>query len=441
MRKAAYYYVAAVFLTATLLVANVNWQPAQLLSIHDVLGIAAFAALGILSEGMSVRLAASKNGALSSIVFLPLFASAVIFPPIVVICIAIVIQLFVEIFLLPKVLWRTVFNVSQYAFAYGIAALCYHEVAVLVPMGGGIHALAFLMMALTFFLLNQLAVAAFIGIRERRKVKDVLHNTLFKGASNILFDLIASPIAIITVILYREMYIGGLLLILLPFYLVRYSNLTAQKLQQANADLLTVFVKTIETRDPYTSGHSLRVATLARILAEDMKYSPRMVDQIEQAALLHDVGKIDSVYAPLISKPFDLTVEERELIQTHAIRGAELLATLTSLPQSIVKAVRHHHERYDGQGYPNGLKGTEIPIAARVIMLCDSIDAMLSDRPYRSALSIPQVRSELVRCSGSQFDPHMVEAILEKNTLERAAAVAAISATGSEINILSLRYA
>src|SRR5690606_24983971 len=202
--------------------------------------------------------------------------------------------------------------------------------------------------------------------------------------------------------------------------LIRYSYLSKVQLQQANRDLLRALVKAIETRDPYTSGHSLRVSSLARAIAEDLGLSRRQVEQVETAALLHDIGKIDMVYAPLIRKPGELTPEERTVIQSHATKGAELLRSLSSVDEEVIRGVRHHHERYDGSGYPDGLAGKVIPIAARIIMLSDSIDAMLSDRPYRRALTVEQARVELLRCSGTQFDPDIVEAILRANTLERA---------------------
>jgi putative nucleotidyltransferase with HDIG domain len=159
-----------------------------------------------------------------------------------------------------------------------------------------------------------------------------------------------------------------------------------------------------------------------------LSLSRRKVEQIETAALLHDIGKIDSVYATVILKPYDLNAEERSLIRTHATKGADLLESLSSVSRDVIRAVRHHHERYDGTGYPDGLRGTSIPLAARIIMLCDSIDAMLSDRPYRSALSLPKVHAELARCSSTQFDPHLVTVVLARNTLQRAAALAQRSA-------------
>jgi putative nucleotidyltransferase with HDIG domain len=401
------------------------WEPLLALTARDSLGILAFAVLGILSEckPVSLSISNSKNQTVTSVVFLPMLASALIFPAVLVIAIAVAVQLFGELFLLPRVLWRTIFNLSQLVLAYGVGAWLYVELRSWSPLNGDVDPIAFFVMATTFFAINQVAIGFFISIREQRRVRNVLYTTLFKGATNISYNLLASPIAIFTFVLYRDMYIGGLLLILLPFYLVRYSSLTAQRLHQANADLLAVFVKTIETRDPYTSGHSLRVSTLARVIAEDMGLPQRHIEQVEQAALLHDVGKIDPVYTDIIAKPFQLTKEEREVIQTHAARGAELLASLTSLPPQIIRAVRHHHERFDGGGYPEGLVGKDIPLAARVIMLCDSIDAMLSDRPYRDALSIQEVHAELIRCSGTQFDPSIVDVVISKNTLTRASAL------------------
>jgi putative nucleotidyltransferase with HDIG domain len=142
---------------------------------------------------------------------------------------------------------------------------------------------------------------------------------------------------------------------------------------------------------------------------------------VEAAALLHDIGKIDSIYEVVIRKPYELSAAERDLIKTHATKGADLLESLSTVSRDVIKAVRHHHERYDGTGYPAGLGRDEIPVASRIIMLCDSIDAMLSDRPYRKALSIEKTRLELVRCASTQFDPDIVRVILQQNTLERAA--------------------
>ena len=189
--------------------------------------------------------------------------------------------------------------------------------------------------------------------------------------------------------------------------------------------MLTALIKAVETRDPYTSGHSLRVRTLSRAIAEDMGVSAKQCELVANAALLHDIGKIDPVFTDVLRKPHALTPDERALIQTHAAKGADMLRDLSSVDRDVVNAVRHHHERFDGKGYPDGLSGTNISLSARIIMLSDSIDAMLSDRPYRRALTVEQVKAELARCAGLQFDPDIVDVVLSARTLEKAVALVA----------------
>jgi len=381
-----------------------------------------FIALGILSEALAIdfALGPDRRGK-SSITFLPLFACVTIFPTAAAVLTIVVVLAFTELKQNQRLLWRAIFNFSQGILAVGLASCTYTTIRDLRPHDAIVEIVAFAGLAVTFFAVNLLIVSGYYSLCQPRSLFAVVKDLIGPGAGNLLYDLLASPIALAAVVLYRQLYVGGLLLVLLPLLLVRHSYLSRYRLEQANRDLLRVLIKAIETRDPYTSGHSVRVSTLARAIAEDLGLRGRTVEQIETAALLHDIGKIDSVYASIIGKPRELTEEERRIIRTHATRGAELLRSLTSLPEEVIAGVRHHHERYDGSGYPDGLSGEAIPLAARIVMLCDAIDAMLSDRPYRRALSIEQARAELQRCAGTQFDPHIVEVILRCNTLERVA--------------------
>jgi putative nucleotidyltransferase with HDIG domain len=287
----------------------------------------------------------------------------------------------------------------------------------------GPNYLAFAVLAGTFFATNIFLMSCALAVIRQQPLSEVVPQVVGPRGSNLWYDLLASPFAIVGLILYAEKGTTGLLILLLPLLLVRYSYLSKLQLEEANRDLLTVLVKAIETRDPYTSGHSVRVATLSRLIAKDLDLAKRQVEQVGMAALLHDIGKIDSIYASVIGKPYDLNSEERSLIRTHATRGADLLQSLSSVTSHVIKAVRHHHERFDGTGYPDGLVGEEIPVASRIIMLSDSIDAMLSDRPYRKALSVESVYAELARCASTQFDPHIVRVILSRDTLQRAEAL------------------
>jgi len=178
-------------------------------------------------------------------------------------------------------------------------------------------------------------------------------------------------------------------------------------------------VKAIEARDPYTSGHSIRVAALSRGIAAEMGLSTKKLEEINSAGLLHDVGKIHEEFAPLLRKAEKLTDEEFALLQTHSLKSAELVGIITSFRGPIQNMVRSHHERWDGGGYPDGLAQEEIPLGSRIIMVADTIDAMTTDRPYRQALTVDSVIAELQRCSGTQFDPALVDLAISSLGIRR----------------------
>jgi putative nucleotidyltransferase with HDIG domain len=186
-------------------------------------------------------------------------------------------------------------------------------------------------------------------------------------------------------------------------------------LERINRELLELLVKSIEARDAYTSGHSRRVQHYSVLIGRVLGLSERDLEFVSRAALLHDVGKIYEKYAPILAKADRLTPDEWTTMQEHPIDGANLVATMSNL-RSIVPAIRHHHENWDGSGYPDGLAGESIPLAARVITFADTIDAMTSERPYRLPLTESQVRAEIIRCRGRQFDPAIADRLLASAT-------------------------
>ena len=422
MNQRAQVYIAIVVCAALGVLGASVWLSAPFLTTsNQVVGWITFVGLALFSETMAVHFEGGPTGKIkASIVFLPLFACAIVYSPLAVILAVIIVQTISEIFFKPKAHWRTAFNVAQFVVCFGIAAWVYTALDSQRIDIGGVNVAAFAAMVGTFFGLNLLLVVGILSVQSGTPFRHTFSKAAGPGGGNLLYDVLASPIAVFAAVLYLQIGVSGLLLFLFPLFLVRFSYLDKLRLEQATKDLLRVLIKTIETRDPYTSGHSLRVSSLARAIAADMRLPKRMIDKVENAALLHDIGKVDSIYAEIISKPYDLTDEERELIKTHAARGADLLQSLSLVPEDIVLCVRHHHERFDGKGYPSGLTGSNIPLISRIIMVSDSIDAMLSDRPYRPALSVQHVESELRRCAGSQFDPTVVEAMLSARTLERA---------------------
>jgi putative nucleotidyltransferase with HDIG domain len=178
-------------------------------------------------------------------------------------------------------------------------------------------------------------------------------------------------------------------------------------------------VKAIEARDPYTSGHSVRVSEMSRAIAVELGLSAREIEQVETAALLHDVGKIHEEFAPLLRKEGRLTPEETAVMQTHSSRSAELVGIISKFKGFVQDSVRHHHERWDGQGYPAGLSGKMIPLASRIILISDTIDAMTTDRPYRKRLPLDIVIAELQKCKATQFDPELVDVTVSSVAVRR----------------------
>jgi putative nucleotidyltransferase with HDIG domain len=358
----------------------------------------------------------------SSIGFIALFASTVLLPAPSALAIALAVYIASQIVHRRPPL-KAAFNVAQVAVSLMLAQLLFGSFGGRQGELSSATVLNFAALVGTFFFCNQLLVSVAFALMGSEKLSRTFAKNVSVFGANLLYDILVSPLAAIVVWLYARMGLPGLLVTLPPLFLARHSYLAYQRLLQTNRDLLRVLVKAIETRDPYTSGHSVRVAQLAKAIAEDLSLSPSRIDEVETAALVHDIGKVDSIYAEIIMKGSGLTEAERRVIVTHAAKGAEFLRTLASFKPYVIEAVRHHHERFDGSGYPDRLRGEAIPLPARIIMICDSIDAMLSDRPYRKALSLDQVRAELLRCSGSQFDPKIVNVILQRGTLEKASAL------------------
>lgn len=166
----------------------------------------------------------------------------------------------------------------------------------------------------------------------------------------------------------------------------------------------------VDAREPHTRGHSRSVMRLCVALGEQMGMSADEISTLRAAALLHDLGKI-STPEDVLGKPSALEADERESLEGHPGIGSQIIKRVQQL-NSIVPGIKHHHERFDGQGYPNGLAGKNIPLLARMIAIADAFDAMTSSRPYRDSISVDAAVEELRRCAGAQFDPDLVEVFI-----------------------------
>lgn len=172
--------------------------------------------------------------------------------------------------------------------------------------------------------------------------------------------------------------------------------------------LIRSFSETIDARDSYSQGHSQRVARYALAIGQEFSFTPQRQERLEMAALLHDIGKL-GVEAYILAKPTSLDELEMAAVKYHPLLGVRILESVTGLAD-LIPFIRHHHERIDGRGYPDGLSGEQIPLEARILAVADSFEAMTSQRPYRKTKSFAQAVQELRSGAGRQFDSEVVEA-------------------------------
>lgn len=211
-------------------------------------------------------------------------------------------------------------------------------------------------------------------------------------------------------------------LFVFPLFVARQMYQGYAELSGAYADTVRSLIGALEAKDPYTRGHSERVATYAVQVGREMKLDRDLIEKLEYAALLHDLGKL-SLPSRVLSKAAALTDEEFDLVRRHPVRGADIVKRIPPL-RGLASFVRGHHERFDGYGYPDGVAGEDIELAARVLSVADAFDAMTTTRAYRDAMCDAAAEAELVREAGRQFDPEVVSAFVASR------AAAAIDADG-----------
>jgi len=184
----------------------------------------------------------------------------------------------------------------------------------------------------------------------------------------------------------------------------------AKKIRTSFLSAITALAYALEAKDKYTSGHSQRVADIAVAIAKEMGLSQEIIDRVKLAGLLHDIGKI-GVMESVLNKPGSLTGEEFQHIQKHPETGEHILAPVAD-DEEFLRLVRSHHERYNGSGYPDGLKDTQIELGAKILAIADAYEAMTSERPYRKAMSDKAASAEIERGKETQFDPEVADAFL-----------------------------
>jgi HD-GYP domain-containing protein (c-di-GMP phosphodiesterase class II) len=391
--------VAAILASGFVYAIGSSFDKAQLL------GAVGLTVLGAYAAASKYKVSRGSHGEVS---FIPFLTAIVVAPGWVTLA-----MLFVAVALteLPKNkdLVKKIFNVSQTTLALATAVAVYRiSGGVSLVEDSSFQFVPHVTAVGAFLLVNAAAVSGVLSLVEN---KSFIRVFIQNNASSFAYDVFSVPGVYFVARAYTDWSWWGVGITVFLLYGVRLTYQARVQLENTNRELLELFVHTVEFRDPYTSGHSQRVARFSRTIARAIGLPTKEVQRVGRAALLHDVGKIHEIFAPILSKPGKLTVEERALMELHPVKSAELVAKLSDF-ENIVADVRHHHERFDGKGYPDQLSGKSIPIGSRIIAFADTIDAMTTDRPYRKGMTPDEVRQELLRCRGAQFDPDICDALV-----------------------------
>ncbi len=303
---------------------------------------------------------------------------------------------------------RTIFNASLYVIMIAAAWFAFEA------LGGQAGRLDFpadgpalLACALTYFLVNGFGLSIVLALTGGTSAWRVFQVNFLITALNHLSYLALGAVAALA---FFRLGTWALAIFLLPILLASLSFRRYFEMKQDLLEFVRALAEILEEVDPYTRQHSVRVAEYSKLLARALGMSERAVQDVEYGALLHDLGKVGRQYQHILQKPGRLSLEEQSTMRAHPGEGAAIVAKVRALKRA-ADIVRNHHERPDGLGYPFGLRGGDIPIGSRIVMVADAYDAMTSDRPYRRALPPERAVAEIRRHAGTQFDEGVVAAL------------------------------
>jgi hypothetical protein len=335
----------------------------------------------------------------------------------------------------PKPARKVVFNFGQLMLATYLASSTYQLVGGLVPPGLFVPTmLAVAVSAAVYFVVNSGLTAAVISLTSESRFLDVWAQNFAWMPVNYLATAVNGAALALA---YQSLGILGVIVFVLPLTIAWYSfklymmksqqlrerNLelatmneslqrTSERLESSHVSVIAALLGSLAAKDRYTQGHSAGTMHHALAVARSLGLGPDEIAAVNLGALFHDIGKI-GIPETILRKPSALTTEEWAEMKTHPIIGANLIGEVPNL-ERIRPIVLAHHEHYDGSGYPNGLKGAEIPLAAQIISVADTYEAMTSTRPYRPALGHDEAVKELRRVAGTQLNPIVVEAFIRQ---------------------------
>jgi len=305
--------------------------------------------------------------------------------------------------------YRTLFNAAQLTLSISIAWVIFRQMGgTLVTTDSIGYVLPVIASVASYFIVNTFSVQIALAIQQKVSPVDMWLANVKWTAPNYLAQ---TPIAFLMAVIYRQIAWWGVLILFLTLYIAHYAYRLYTNMHREHLDTLHALAAAVEARDPYTEKHSKRMAEYAVAIAKKLGLSIDKAETIRYAAILHDIGKI-GINDEILGKPESLTKEEWLKVKEHSSIGADILSQIGSFREAS-KLVYYHHERYNGEGYPEKLRGEDIPIGARILAVVDVYDAMTSKRPYRPAYSPRRAVAELKKKVGTQFDKKVVEALLK----------------------------
>ena len=378
----------------------------------NIQGIIFFTALSLGAEAMPVRLPRGEGSV--SIGFVFIFASLLIYGPGVGAWVAAMGTISKKEIRGEISLEKTLFNRAQLAICAGLAGVTFVFTGgqvgqVLIPQ----NILPYFACAGVYMLLN---ISIMVGIMAMVQKVSPLSMWLLNFRWLTLNYLALGPLGVLMTSVYLNIGIFGVLAFMLPLMLARHSFQRYIDMQDVYLSTVSALATSIDAKDPYTKGHSDRVNRFTIQMARELRLPEEQIDMLQYMSIMHDIGKI-GIRDNVLNKPGRLTAEEYEEIKKHSEVGYRIISEIKFLVKG-AEIVRHHHERFDGTGYPLGLAGENIPLGARIVAVADAFDAMTTERPYKNAMPEKEAIEELQRCSGTQFDPTVVQAFIR--CLERS---------------------
>jgi diguanylate cyclase (GGDEF)-like protein/putative nucleotidyltransferase with HDIG domain len=419
---------------------------------HDPVKFACYLLIAVLASTMKVRLPGIEGTMSVHFLFVLLCIMELsLLETLAIGCAAALVQTLWKPKRKPELV-KLIFNLSMTSNAIGLTYAAYHVSA--APLNHSVP-LLLVVAACTYFLTNTVPVAIVIALSEERSLQKIWTETFFWS-----FPYYLAGAAVVGLIHSANRYVGwqsALLILPVMYWLYRSYHLYLGRLEeekkrveieklQVEAEkrhveqVSALHLRTIEAlalaidaKDHTTHRHLHRVRTYALAVAKELGLGEEESDALRAASLLHDIGKL-AVPDHIISKPGRLTPEEFEKMKIHPVVGAEILEKV-AFPYPVAPIVRSHHEKWDGSGYPDGLKGEEIPICARILAAVDCLDAIASDRQYRKALSLEEAMGKVAEQAGISFDPRVVEILQRRHVeLEQLALMSLASAEESRVS-------